>query len=201
MYFLLKNGDIPACYVRLPEGIPFFFGGGELFAALFKAKITRFTPPEDNAWEKAEHVFPLSFFFLRLVCLWIIIILNYIVCIFFSELDGYILEMNLYSYLISRNVTYWYLSYISPKSPTFLGGSRDMRPLQLRSDVRWGPGAVCKWWKGCESETTWKFCWYPFWDGKHDPFKGKVTSNWGIKRSRIESPGSGFFLFSRLKFC
>ena len=63
MYFLLKNGDIPACYVRLPEGIPFFFGGGELFAALFKAKITRFTPPEDNAWEKAEHVFPLSFFF------------------------------------------------------------------------------------------------------------------------------------------
>ena len=29
--------------------------------------------------------------------------------------------------------------------------------------------------------------------GNMTNFKGKVTSNWGIKRSRIESPGSGCF--------
>ena len=45
---------------------------------------------------------------------------------------------------------------------------------------------------------TWQFCWWPFWDGEFTwPVKGRiVTSNWGIKRSRIASPGT-FFLVSR----
>ena len=44
--------------------------------------------------------------------------------------------------------------------------------------------------------STWWFKPWPFWDGDLWPFKGLlVTSNWGIKRSRLESPGRLLFIF------
>ena len=61
----------------------------------------------------------------------------------------------------------------------------------------WGPGksltgAPCFWPQ--RNSTTWQFCDCDLFGMVKWPFKGRiVTSNWGIKRSRLESPGMFFF--------